>query len=91
MDIFRVAGCCNSFHAPTNFRMPSQVAGGCCICSVQIAPNISAILSFSFASLGVARENVDTAVVNVVNNGRRLEKGIDGCAPVFDEPFYNLC
>ena len=70
--------------------MMSQVAGGRRISSVQIAPNISAIFSFPLASLGIACENVDTAVIDMVNNRSRLKKGIDRCIPVFNELFYKL-
>ena len=90
MDIFCVTGCCNDFLSPTNLRMTSQVAGGHCISSVQIALNILAVFSFPLASLGIARENVDTAVIDMVNNGSRLKKGIDRCIPVFNELFYKL-
>src|SRR5688500_3908698 len=88
MNILRIAGCLNSFIAPTNFRVPPQVASGCCIRVAQDSQNIAAVPPSSFAAFGITCENMDTTSVDMVNGGSRLEEGIDRCAPVLHQSFY---
>lgn len=71
--------------------MSPQVARRTRIPCVQITPNLLTVPSFAFAVLRSTLKNVNTAAINVVDEGGRFKECIDGGVPILCKARCSFC
>lgn len=76
MNVLRGISRSNSVITPANLRVFAKVAGGLGVSRVQIPTDLSPVC-FSPAGRSGTFENMNSAVINVFDNGCKLEENIN--------------